>query len=525
MEEEGGDFQLFSRPSAARTSTSSSASVGNPSSLSPPSAKKRLKKKKGATKRKQVEKEVIAEKSDHSDGDESDEAADSFEELGLAPWIIDALKEIELTKPTLVQSKCIPPTLEGRSVLASSPTGSGKTLSFALPILSHLSKDPFGIFALVLTPSRELAIQINEQFEAVGAAMNLRHEVVIGGVDIVKQAMKLAARPHVVVATPGRLCDFIKESIGNERELFSRVKYLVLDEADRLLEPGFAAELGPIVEALPEKRITLAYSATITPQLEKMKEMGKNPPFYFNSTPMLYTTPKSLREEMIVCPAKVKDLYLVHTLVSEADDLIESEDKMNGGLIIFTSKCFTAALLCLMLRKLEFNTVVLHSYLSQRDRIINLNKFRGKKADILVATDVASRGLDIPTVRLVVNYDMPRWPKDYVHRVGRTARAGRDGRAISLVTQYDVELVKEVEAITEKKLQELEVEEKMVLTLFNKITKAKQASKIELIDSGLDEKIAERKKRYGKNREGNAENRTDESSAKGKKRRKKHAAH
>ncbi|KAJ2016853.1 putative RNA helicase, partial [Coemansia sp. S610] len=186
----------------------------------------------------------------------------AFRELGLDQWLVDSLGAMAITQPTEIQRACIKPTLEGRDIIGGAKTGSGKTAAFALPILQKLSEDPYGVFALVLTPTRELAYQIADQFNVLGKGVNIKVTVAIGGVDMMTQALELARRPHIVVATPGRLADHI-ESSSNAIH-FQRVRYLVLDEADRLLTDTFAPDLAVIMDAIPRRRQTLLFTATMT---------------------------------------------------------------------------------------------------------------------------------------------------------------------------------------------------------------------------------------------------------------------
>ena len=236
----------------------------------------------------------------------------SFSALGLERWIVDACDSMGLKRPTDVQWNCIPVVLQGKNVLASAQTGSGKTAAFALPILQLLSHDPFGVFALVLTPTRELAFQIRDQFVALGTKINLRESVIVGGLDMMKQAKELNRRPHVVIATPGRLCDHVKSSVG-VKDVLRRVKFLVLDEADRLLEACFEPDLEAIFDVLPSKRTTLLFSATITANISQLQSMSMTDCFQFAANNPTSTV-DSVREKYCHIPIMVKDCYLVHLI-------------------------------------------------------------------------------------------------------------------------------------------------------------------------------------------------------------------
>ncbi|XP_020525457.1 DEAD-box ATP-dependent RNA helicase 36 [Amborella trichopoda] len=409
---------------------------------------------------------------------------ETFEELGLSEWATQTCKELGMKKATPVQQHCVPQILKGKDVLGLAETGSGKTAAFALPILQKLSENPYGVFSLVITPTRELAYQLAEQFRALGSSLHLRCTVVVGGMDMITQAKALMQRPHVVVATPGR----IKVLLTANPELpavFSKTRFLVLDEADRVLDVGFEEELKVIFQSLPKERQTLLFSATMTNELRVLHELSADRAYFYQAYEGLKTV-ESLKQQYVFIPVNVKDVYLTHILSTMEDNGIRSA-------IIFVSSCRTCHLVSLLLEELEMTAVALHSYKSQSLRLAALNRFKSGQAPILLATDVAGRGLDIPTVDLVINYDIPRYPRDYVHRVGRTARAGRGGQAVSLVTQNDVCLVHEIEAVVGRQLEEFACKEKEVLADITKVYKAKRVAMMRMVDDGFDEKMKQRK--------------------------------
>jgi len=296
--------------------------------------------------------------------------SDDFRSLGIKEWLHRICKTLGMTKPTEVQAACIPAILDGRSVIGSAHTGSGKTAAFALPILQLLAADRYGVFALVLTPTRELAFQLTEQFEALGAGMDLRTCVVVGGLDSQAQACKLAARPHVVIATPGRL----RALLMQQPELaqgFLRARFLVLDEADRLLEPTFQAELFTITEAMPEKRQTLLFSATLTPSLVALHSSRLADAFVYQAYEGMKAA-VGLRQEYVFMPGKVKDVYLFYVLAHLANLGVRS-------VIVFTSTCKGAHLLGYELEELGLQAVHLHSHLNQRRRLAALQRFKSGK--------------------------------------------------------------------------------------------------------------------------------------------------
>ncbi|KAK7243817.1 hypothetical protein RIF29_38629 [Crotalaria pallida] len=412
-------------------------------------------------------------------------AATTFGDLGLSEWAVKTCKELGMRKPRTVQSRCIPKVLEGRHVLGIDETGSGKTAAFALPILHRLSEHPYGVFALVVTPTRELAFQLAEQFRALGSCLHLRIAVVVGGMDMLKQTKDLVARPHVVIATPGRIKVLLEQN-PDIPPVFSRTKFLVLDEADRVLDVSFQEELKFLFRCLPENRQNLFFSATTTSNLQKLCERYQDKLYVYEAYEGLKTV-ETLKQQVIFIPKKVKEVYLLHILSKMEEMGIRSA-------IIFISTCRDCHRLSLMLDVLDQEAAALYSFRSQSERLQALQHFKSGKVSILLATDVASRGLDIPTVDLVINYDVPRFPRDYIHRVGRTARAGRGGLALSLVTQNDVDLIHEIEALIERQLELIEYKENEVLSLMKKVFNAKNVAQMKMLDDGFEEKAKERKK-------------------------------
>lgn len=416
---------------------------------------------------------------------ESTLPSSSFANLGLAEWAITTCSELGMKKPKPVQQHCIPKILSGCDVLGIAQTGTGKTAAFALPILHRLAENPYGVFALVVTPTRELAYQLAEQFRALGSCLHVRVAVIVGGMDKITQATTLMRKPHIVVATPGRVKVLLEEN-PDIPSVFSRTKFLVLDEADRVLDVGFEEELRVIFKCLPKSRQTLLFSATMTPDLKTLLELSVNKAYFFEAYEGLKTV-DSLTQKYLFIPKNVKDVYLLFVLSKLEDMGVRSA-------IIFVSKCRTCHYLNLLLEQLDQNIAALHSYKSQSDRLSALHRFKSGQVPVLLATDVASRGLDIPTVDLVINYDIPRDPTDYVHRVGRTARAGRGGMALSVITQNDVDLIHGIEAELGKKLEEYECKENEALADITKVYKAKRVVTMKMLDDGFEDKVKERQK-------------------------------
>ncbi|EFW98613.1 ATP dependent RNA helicase [Grosmannia clavigera kw1407] len=375
----------------------------------------------------------------------------TFGSLGVRPWLVQSLANMAIHRPTSIQKGCIPAILSGDDCIGGSRTGSGKTVAFAVPVLQAWATDPSAIFALVLTPTRELALQIYEQFLAISAPQPLKAVLVTGGADMRAQATALARRPHIVIATPGRLADHIRTSGEDTVCGLRRVRFVVLDEADRLLaggEEGSGSMLPDVEECLgalppPGKRQTLLFTATVTPEVRALKTMprapGRPPVFVCEVETQAPAIPTTLRQLYLDVPVTHREHYL-HVFLST------THNEALPAVIIFCNRTATAAYLHHLLRLLGHRVTALHGKLPQRQRTDNLGRFRAAAARILVATDVAARGLDIPDVALVVNYDVPRQPDDYIHRVGRTARAGRTGEAVTFVGQRDVDLVLAIEA-------------------------------------------------------------------------------
>ncbi|KAH8737875.1 P-loop containing nucleoside triphosphate hydrolase protein [Ilyonectria robusta] len=384
----------------------------------------------------------------------------TFSAINVRPWLVQSLANMAIRRPTGIQKGCIPEILKGRDCIGGSRTGSGKTVAFAVPILQKWAEDPTGIFAVVLTPTRELALQIYEQIKAISSPQSLKAILVTGGSDMRAQAIELAQRPHVVIATPGRLADHIRTSGEDTICGLRRVRYVVLDEADRLLNGTGTGSMLPDVEeclsVLPPatERQTLLFTATITPEVRALKNMpikpGKQPVFVCEVDTQMLAIPATLKQMHLQIPVTHKEHYLHTFLLTDAN--------VEKSIILFCNRTSTADYLHHLLRMLDHRVTSLHSKLPQRQRIDNLGRFRAAAARILVATDVAARGLDIPEVSLVINYDIPRDPDDYIHRVGRTARAGRKGEAVTFVGQRDVELVLAIEERVGRQMEAWEEE-------------------------------------------------------------------
>ncbi|XP_059809608.1 probable ATP-dependent RNA helicase DDX47 isoform X3 [Hypanus sabinus] len=401
---------------------------------------------------------------------EPEQQPQTFRDLGVTEVLCEACEQLGWKSPTSIQKEALPVALQGRDIIGLAETGSGKTGAFALPILQALLEKPQRLFALVLTPTRELAFQISEQFEALGSSIGVKSAVIVGGIDMMSQSLALAKKPHVIIATPGRLMDHLQNTKGfNLRAL----KYLVMDEADRILNMDFEVEVDKILKVIPRERKTYLFSATMTKKVQKLQRAAlKDPVKCAVSTK--YQTVEKLQQYYVFIPSKFKDCYLVYIL----------NELAGNSFIIFCSTCNNTQRTALLLRNLGFTAIPLHGQLNQNKRLGALNKFKAKSRSILLATDVASRGLDIPHVDVVINFDIPTHSKDYIHRVGRTARAGRSGKSITFVTQYDVELFQRIEHLIGKKLPAFPTEEEEVMMLVERVSEAQRIARLELRERG-----------------------------------------
>nr|KYP39612.1 DEAD-box ATP-dependent RNA helicase 10 [Cajanus cajan] len=434
--------------------------------------------------------------------EEENEEIKTFKDLGLAESLVEACEKLGWKNPLKIQIEAIPLALEGKDVIGLAQTGSGKTGAFALPILHALleAPRPNNFFACVLSPTRELAIQIAEQFEALGSEIGVKCAVLVGGIDMVQQSIKIAKQPHIIVGTPGRVLDHLKHTKGFS---LNRLKYLVLDEADRLLNEDFEESLNEILQMIPRERRTFLFSATMTKKVQKLQRVCLRNPVKIEAASK-YSTVDTLKQQYRFLPAKHKDCYLVYILT-----------EMSGSTsMVFTRTCDATRLLALILRNLGLKAIPINGHMSQSKRLGALNKFKSGECNILLCTDVASRGLDIPAVDMVINYDIPTnsksitiiikqkftcmthytskltqdlesWKKtDYIHRVGRTARAGRSGVAISLVNQYELEWYVQIEKLIDKKLPEYPAQEEEVLLLDERVSEAKRLAVMKMKESG-----------------------------------------
>lgn len=357
-----------------------------------------------------------------------------FKELGLNPAILQAIEEKGYTRPTQIQKEAIPLILEGSDLLAGSQTGTGKTAGFTLPVLHHLMRTPKGLHVrcLILTPTRELALQVEESVRTYGKYLPLKSTVIFGGVNVNTQLQKLRQGVDLIVATPGRLLDLI-----NQKALeLSQVEVLVLDEADRMLDMGFIHDIRKILAILPKKRQNLLFSATFSPEIKSLATG------LLQSPKMIQATRQNTTAEKVTQKIHPVDSKRKHTLLTF---LINSYQWKQ--VLVFTRTKHGANRLSAQLGAGGITAAAIHGNKSQSARVKALADFKQGHVRVLVATDIAARGLDIDQLPYVVNYDLPNVPEDYVHRIGRTGRAGNDGEAISLVCIDEHKLLKDIERL------------------------------------------------------------------------------
>jgi ATP-dependent RNA helicase RhlE len=361
----------------------------------------------------------------------------SFASLGLSAPILEAVAEQGYTIPSPIQTQAIPAIIEGKDVMAAAQTGTGKTAGFTLPILEKLSKGPKASAnqarALILTPTRELAAQVAESVETYGKRLPLSSTVVFGGVKINPQMMRLRRGVDILVATPGRLLDLYNQNAVK----FNQLEVLVLDEADRMLDMGFIHDLKKIMALLPKNRQNLLFSATFSDEIRTLAKGLVNNPVEISVAPR-NTTAQSVTQWIYPVDKKAKAALLTQLI---ADNRWEQ-------VLVFTKTKHGANRLTQQLEKSGIKAAAIHGNKSQGARTRALSEFKSGKIRVLVATDIAARGLDIDQLPHVINYELPNVAEDYVHRIGRTGRAGASGEAISLVCAEEAKLLFAIERLT-----------------------------------------------------------------------------
>uniref|UniRef100_A0A8I6YJN9 RNA helicase n=1 Tax=Hordeum vulgare subsp. vulgare TaxID=112509 RepID=A0A8I6YJN9_HORVV len=381
-------------------------------------------------------------------------SARSFLELNLSRPLIRACEALGYQKPTPIQAACIPLALTGRDICGSAITGSGKTAAFSLPVLERLLFRPKRVPAirvLILTPTRELAAQVHSMIEKLAQFTDIRCCLIVGGLPTKAQEVALRSNPDIVVATPGRIVDHLRNSLSVGLE---DLAVLILDEADRLLELGFSVEIGELIRMCPKRRQTMLFSATMTEQIDELVKLSLNKPVRLEADPSL-KRPATLTEEVV-------RIRRSREATQEAVLLALCLKTFKERVIIFSGTKHSAHRLKILFGLSGIKAAELHGNLTQAQRLEALEQFKKQEADILIATDIAARGIDIVGVRTVINFACPRDVKTYLHRVGRTARAGREGYAVTFVTDDDRSLLKAIAKKAGSQLKSRIVAEKPV---------------------------------------------------------------
>ena len=359
-----------------------------------------------------------------------------FNQLGLSQALLKAISKKGYTTPSPIQQKAIPPILQGKDVLASAQTGTGKTAGFTLPLLHLLSENPKEkykpIRALILTPTRELAAQVYANVKEYSTFLDIKSAVIFGGVNQNPQVATLRQGIDVLVATPGRLLDLINQNIIS----LKRVEILVLDEADRMLDMGFLRDIERIIKLMPEKRQNLMFSATFSADIKKLAHGILNNPVQVEATPENTTVDAISQKVYRVAKGLKTDLII--KLISDGNW---------KQVLVFTRTKHGANKLCEKMVKAGIKAAAIHGNKSQGARTKALEGFKNTGVSVLVATDIAARGLDIPLLPHVINFELPNIPEDYVHRIGRTGRAGASGEAISLVSADETTFLRDIEKL------------------------------------------------------------------------------
>jgi ATP-dependent RNA helicase RhlE len=367
----------------------------------------------------------------------------SFTTFGLSPTVLEGIKAMGYVEPTPIQLRAIPLILSGRDVIGSAQTGTGKTAAFALPILSLMGEHTPKSRLLVLEPTRELAAQVETAMHDFARFTNLRTAVLYGGVGYGKQMDELGAGADIIVATPGRLLDHLERGSCH----LDQIKYLVLDEADRMLDMGFLPDVRRIVQKCPRERHTSLFSATIPPQIGTLIQWAMK-------------NPETIEIGARRSPAETVSHVLYAVAEAQKTDLLLQllEKLQYDSVIVFCRTKHRADHIANLLKRNQHAVAVLHSNRTQREREEALKGFRQGKYEVLVATDIASRGLDIADVSHVINFDVPQHPEDYIHRIGRTGRADQSGDALTLMVAADASHVFAIERFIAQKIQRVKLE-------------------------------------------------------------------
>lgn len=362
------------------------------------------------------------------------ETSQTFDGLGIAPRLLQILDTLKFIVPTPIQHKSIPIAIEGKDLIGIAQTGTGKTLAFGIPMIQRLAQHKG--MGLVLLPTRELAIQVNEHLQKIGRSIGLRTALLIGGAAIGAQRQALRAGPHVIISTPGRLIDILQQGFVSLKD----VRIVVLDEADRMLDIGFAPQINEILKTLPRQRQTMLFSATMPREIVEIATRHMQLPVRVEIAPS-GTVAEKVEQELIVVRREEK-LRLLEKLLYD----------YHGSVLVFSRTKHGAKRITREVQEMGHRVAEIHSNRSLSQRRAALEGFKSGKYRVLVATDIAARGIDVKGIELVINFDLPDSANDYVHRIGRTGRAGHTGRAISFATPDQREEVMAIERLLRARL-------------------------------------------------------------------------
>jgi ATP-dependent RNA helicase RhlE len=361
-------------------------------------------------------------------------AASGFQDLGIAPKILEILEQLHFKQPTPIQHQAIPAGIEGKDIVGIAQTGTGKTLAFGIPMIQRINI--YHGQGLILLPTRELALQAEEMLQKIGRNIGLKTAVLIGGASMYMQIQALRRNPHIIIGTPGRLADHLQQ--GTLR--LNNVSIIVIDEADRMFDVGFAPQINNILKVAPKNRQTMLFSATISPDVIRLAAAHLSIPLRIEVAPS-GTAPAKLEQEIFIVQKDQKVQLLEKMLIDH-----------KGTVLVFVRTKHGAKKIAAVVRHMEQTAAEIHSNRSLAQRREALDGFKSGKYRVLVATDIAARGIDVVGIELVINYDLPDNSDDYVHRIGRTGRAGYAGRAVSFATPDQRGDIRDIERLIRRAL-------------------------------------------------------------------------
>ncbi len=365
---------------------------------------------------------------------QTNQTSSNFNELGIAPELLEVLNRMRFNTPTPIQHQCIPAALEGKDIVGIAQTGTGKTLAFGIPMIQLLGQNKGQ--GLILLPTRELAMQVNDVLQAIGQKFGLRTAVVIGGASSYQQIQTMRRHPHIIVSTPGRLIDHLKQ----KNLSLEKIKMIVLDEADRMFDIGFAPQIRQILSFAPKERQTLMFSATMPKAIAEIAARFMKMPLRIEVAPS-GTAAKNVEQELYIV-SKDQKMQLLEKILFDTQ----------GSVLIFSRTKHGAKKITTGLCAMGISAAEIHSNRSMAQRKMAMEGFKNRRFRVLVATDIAARGIDVTDIALVINFDLPDNPEDYVHRIGRTGRAEKFGKAISFAAPDERGSIKQIERLIRKTL-------------------------------------------------------------------------